>query len=951
MAKISLGRTELDPSVSSVILGSPGSGKTTTLIDLVSELENSGGAPEEILVLTPSRLAANSLRDQIGAKSSLAASGVRARSISSFAFWVLSQKNPDLKLFSGASQQALVAQLIARAVSEKQNLAWGIDALSCELQGFQNEVRDLLAVVIENQLGLEELKKLQLEYPKSKLQVAIDLLPGYREELAKQNALDPSELLVQALTELAEVDLPKYLLVDDAQDLSPAGMKLVAALSEGATSFIFGDPDAAVLGFRSGAESFVARFSGFSQLALPQASETAQKLSLLQRISGRIPTSLAYSHRPKGNPTASVTAEFFENQSSEADWLAAQLRRAKLIDQIDWNQMAVVARTRTQLDQLANDLSARNVPVRIVGVQQALRSQPAARAVLEFGQLVYQPDSVSDREQLLYSPLIGLDALGIRRLFRELNQLPENQGLSRTQLQQGLFEELIDADFFEIKALNRLTEARYRIANLGSITAYQFVSLASELINLERLKTLSRSRNSIALAAGRDLDALLELFAAAQRFDLRAGGNASEFVANQLQLSIPEDSLAPIGLRSSVTLTTSAQLAGNSFEVLAIPRLQEGIWPNLKPRSSLLGASSLQSYLLGRSPSPDQPAGNELADELRSFYKAVGAHRSKLLLSAMSAQDEQPSQFFTMFSISGNNNDDDIDFDLRRKVGKLRAQALSGESSAIATLAALSLAGVPGAHPRNWQGLQAISTSEPVVAGDEELRISASKLEAFEKCPLHWFIQTFGGQTSNFQASLGTLLHAALEASSQGVELNDFVQSNWHTLEFESKWQELSQLRRSAKMIALITQYLNQANELVAAEKSFELKVGNLTVSGKIDRVEAIDSSSLVVDLKTGKTPPTQAEVLANRQLALYQLALQAEGTKVAGAKIVSVGADSLKVIEQPELAGEALESINELLARAASEVGSDQFAASISSHCAEDGSCQLLLAKAVQHG
>lgn len=951
MAKISLGRTELDPSVSSVILGSPGSGKTAALIELVSVLESQGATPEEILVLTPSRLAANSLRDQIGAQSSLASNSVRARSISSFAFWVLSQKNPDLKLFSGASQQALVAELLAKAVSQKQNSAWSIDALSCELQGFQNEVRDLLAVVIENQIGLEELKKLQLEFPKSKLQVAIDLLPGYRDELARQNALDPSELLVHALSELGEIAPAKYLLVDDAQDLSPAGLKLVGALQQDATTFIFGDPDAAVLGFRSAAESFVAQFSNFTQLAMPQASATAQKLSLLQRISGRIPTSLAYSHRPKGNQEANATAEFFDNQSSEADWLAAQLRRAKLIDHTDWNQMAVIARTRTQLDQLANDLSARNVPVRIVGVQQALRNQPAARAILEFGQLVYDPESCPDREQLLYSPLVGLDALGIRRLFRELNQLPENQGLTRTQLQQVLFEELIDADIFEIKALNKVTEARFKIANLGTITAYQFVSLAAELINLERLRTLSRSRSSVALAAGRDLDALLELFAAAQRFDLRAGGDASEFVTNQLELSIPEDSLAPIGIRSSVTLTTSAQLAGNSYELLAIPRLQEGIWPNLKPRSSLLGASSLQSFLLGRSVSPEQPAGNELADELRGFYKAVGAHRSKLLLSAMSAQDEQPSQFFTMFSISGNENDDEIDFDLRRLVGKLRAKALGGDSGAIATLAALSLAGVPGAHPRNWQGLQQISSNEPVVAGDEALRISASKLEAFEKCPLHWFIQTFGGQTSNFQASLGTLLHAALEASSQGVELNDFVQSNWHTLEFESKWQELSQLRRSAKMIALMIQYLSQANELVAAEQSFELKVGNLTISGKIDRVERIESSAVVVDLKTGKTPPTQAEVNSNRQLALYQLALKAQGTKVAGAKIVSVGSDSLKVIEQPEIEGEALENINELLSRAANEIGSDQFSASISSHCAEDGSCQLLLAKAVQHG
>jgi hypothetical protein len=442
----------------------------------------------------------------------------------------------------------------------------------------------------------------------------------------------------------------------------------------------------------------------------------------------------------------------------------------------------------------------------------------------------------------------------------------------------------------------------------------------------------------------------LELFAAAQRFDLRAGGSASEFVLNQLELSIPEDSLAPIGLRPAVTLATSAQLAGLSFELVALPRLQEGIWPNLKPRTSLLGASSLQAYLLGRSDSPEKPAGNELADELRLFYKAVGSHKSRLLLSAMDAQDEQPSQFFTMFSISGNKNSDQIDFDIRRQVGRLRARAMQSEPAAVAILAALSLAGVPGAHPRNWQGLQEISSAEPVVTNDEELRLSASKLEAFEKCPLHWFIGTFGGQSSSFQASLGTLMHAALEATSKGDDLGDFVQSNWHTLDFESKWQELAQKRRSAKMIALMTEYLEGAGQLLAAEKPFELKVGKLTVAGKIDRVEQTSEGLVVVDLKTGK-PQSQAEVSSNRQLALYQLALKSSGEKVAGARIVSVGAPSLKVLDQPELEGEKLAEINELLERASTQIGSDKFSASVSSHCAEDGSCQLLLAKAVQHG
>lgn len=946
-----LSSSELELAQSALVTGCPGSGKTQSLIAIVKTLEAAGVAPEEILVLSPSRLSANSLRDSIASISLAAAQQPRARSVSSFAFELVSKTRPDLKLLSGAAQQALVAQLIEASLTAKQHLSWQVDALTASLLGFQGEVRDLLAVLIENQLDLHAVSELQRQHPALRLQVAIDLMPQYSARLEQLGALDPSELLVVALAEVDAAKKPGFVLVDDAQDLSPAALDLVRKISSGAISFVFGDPDAAVLGFRSGAESFASLATGDFQrvtLSVPEFSEP--KLNLLARVSSRIPTALAIAQRPRGVSDAGYTAQLFDNLSAEVDWLAASLRRARLIDGVDWDQMAVISRTRTQLDQLAADLTARSVPVRIMGVQRALRDQPAARAILDFGALCYGLESNLDRESLLHSGLVGLDALGVRRLFRELSAQLIDEPRSRRALIQQLFEEPVESDSFEVKRLNRLTAQRLKIANQGALSAYQFVSLAAELFNTERLRTLSRGRSQVALAANRELDALLELFAAANRFDLREGGPASAFVLDQLQRAIPEDSLAPIGKRPAVTLATSAQLGGTSFEIVALPRLQEGIWPNLKPRNTLLGASNLQSFLLGRSESPLSPAGNELGDEIRLFYKAIGSHRSTLLLSAMSSSQEQPSQFFRMFGIALSREEHDLDFDIRRKVGRLRRRAIAGDQSAIATLSALSIAGVPGANPKNWQGLLAPSGSDPVVLEGEQHRLSASSLEAFEKCPLHWFIGAFGGNASNFQASIGTLLHAALEATANGQELSEFVASNWHTLEFESQWQSLAQERRVGKMVAMVQQYLDQSAELIAAEQKFELEVGALTVVGKIDRVEKDASGSWVVDLKTGR-PPTQKEVVDNRQLALYQLALIAQGERIAGARIVAVGSDGLKVLDQPPLDAARKTELENLLERAASEIGSDTFQASISNHCAQDGNCQLLLARAVQSG
>ena len=934
-------------SSQAIIFGSPGSGKTTELIDLVSNLESEGLGSQEILVLTPSRMAANSLRDQIALNSNLAASEPRARSISSFAFEVARLQTPEIKLLSGAGQQAQIAGLILDAVEQGEHLRWGVDRTTALLSGFGQEVRDLLSVVIENRLSIADLKVMLESFESKGLRVAIDLLPRYMQRLEELNALDPSELLVVATQHLASYPKPKYVLIDDAQDLSEAGLKLALALSASSKLILFGDPDAAVAGFRSSGESFAAKFPDAGKYFLDSNYQNDSRAGLMPRVVNRIPAGLAASHRPKSMQVDTATAKIFDNQSDETDWLAAQLRRAKLLDGFAWEQMAVIARTRVQLDQLAQDLTARNVPVRILGVQKPLRQQPAALGVLEFGTLVFGLGKI-DKEQFLSSPLVGFDSLGIRRLMRELRQGKDSPS-TRSEISSALFEDLVESDSFEIKRLNEITELRLRLRAKGSMSAYEFVSAAIKLFPLGRLEALSRGRGNIALAANRELDALLELVAAAQRFDARGWGSAQEFVHQQLELAIPEDSLAPIGLRPAVTLATSAQLAGKSFDLVALPRLQEGIWPNLRPRNALLGANALQSYLLGRLESPIAQTKSELHDEVRLFYKAIGAAKDRLLLSAISAIDETPSQFFTMFDIAVERSEFGMDFDLRRQVGKLRKRAFSGDSSAIAMLATLALSGAPGAHPKNWQGLLPLSSDEPISKG-EKTRMSASKLEAFEKCPLHWFIETFSGETGNFQASLGTLLHAALEASAQGSDVAEYVQSNWHTLEFESQWYSLAQQRRSAKMVSFLDEYLRSSDQLHAAEQGFAFETEQLVVSGKIDRIEQSSEGMVVVDLKTGK-PPTKEEVARNRQLALYQLALQSQGQEVAGARIIAVGGDSLRVIEQAALSPELRTEIEALLAKAENEAGGSEFVAAISSHCADDAQCQLLIAKSVQNG
>ena len=925
------------PQNPTLVLGAPLSGKTTLLRGYVRALEQSGLSAEQILVLTPTRLAAAQLRDLIALDSPLAATGSRAQSITGFAFSQLSDQG--VKLLTGAAQEQLLRQLVDEAQTSWRN--WGFDPLVPTLRGFVQELRDLLAVLIENEVSVEKLTELQQQHPKVRYRAALDILPRYLDRLAAEKLVDPSQLPLRARDSI--FDAPAAVLVDDAQNFSLGQLKLVEKLLGSQSSFMFGDPDAAVLGFRnSSAGAFIelARARGFAEVVLSPAGRKPQEIeNLAARVAARIPTTLAGGQRPK-QKESDFSARLFQSQSQESDYLAAWLRRLRIERDLSWDQMVVIGRTRTQLEQLATELAARSVPTRIQGVQRALRDQPMARALLDFIVLALAQDDQIDRLEFLTSPLIGMTSLDYRRLLRQLRQL---SGLSaKVALGQLLTGE---AEFEAPALLSKLLSALDKLRAIGAPSAHQAVSIGYELAS-SNLDSLSKGVGPTALAANRSIDSALELFAAAQRFDERNLGLALDFALQQLQIAIPEDSLAPIGLRPAVQLATPSLLHG-SYPVVALPRLQEGIWPNLNPRNSLLGASSLQAFLSGRISDPSIPDRAELADELRFFYRALGSASSELWLSALVDEQEQPSQFFQILSLEPQLDTKQLTFDLRQLVGRLRRRLAGGDQLAARQLAAFAIAGIPGADPASWHGLAA-PEARPI-SGVSSL--AASRIEEFEKCPLHWFIKTFGGDASGFSASLGTLLHSALERAEQDSEPARFISENWHTLEFESRWQETRALRSAGTMAALITDYLSKSNPLVASEQAFEIEIAGLEIRGKIDRIEKGADGFEVVDLKTGKSVPTAAEVAQNRQLAIYQLAVKKLHGDSAGARIVSVGSGKLRQVGQPALTPEVEQQLTQLVTEVSTQLQKSEFIAQVDEHCSGSESCTLLLRSGVTIG
>jgi RecB family exonuclease len=102
--------------------------------------------------------------------------------------------------------------------------------------------------------------------------------------------------------------------------------------------------------------------------------------------------------------------------------------------------------------------------------------------------------------------------------------------------------------------------------------------------------------------------------------------------------------------------------------------------------------------------------------------------------------------------------------------------------------------------------------------------------------------------------------------------------------------------------------------DLVAVEEALKVRIGQVEITGRVDRLESDDQGrAVVVDLKTGASAPREEELDRHPQLGVYQLAVllgafeQFGLSEPGGAELVQVGKASLtaraKVQRQDALA------------------------------------------------
>ena len=166
-----------------------------------------------------------------------------------------------------------------------------------------------------------------------------------------------------------------------------------------------------------------------------------------------------------------------------------------------------------------------------------------------------------------------------------------------------------------------------------------------------------RPRGAAALAGGpaggradRDLDAVVGLFDAAARFVDRlpaAGPGASS--THVLGQDLPGDTLAArAAAGESVALLTRAGAAGREWDLVVVAGVQEGIWPDLRLRGSLLGAERPRRRRdRPRRRAPGRP-GRGAPRRDPALLRRVHPGPPAPVVTAVRSEDEQPSPFLDL---------------------------------------------------------------------------------------------------------------------------------------------------------------------------------------------------------------------------------------------------------------------------------------------------------------
>lgn len=427
------------------VVASPGSGKTTTLMQRLAHLMRCGVSVSEILVMSFSNEAVSEIGRrwvQHGTKHARKASAKSNADVAqpvmmtahAFARSVVARAGGCGDVIISSVATALLKSALHRCLQDShRKMLWSrLDKLRrrkrVELVRRLLKHPELLSLLL-SAMHFAQAAQLELRGVMLTPQFADDLKPFAviaptilrRYRLAKQAAghIDFGDMLERAIRALGDgrARIPfTHVLVDEYQDCSAAQTQLLAALAHhGCELMVFGDPEQAIYGFGGNGYTPLRKIvDGARVMSLPQSHRLHQENAALASAVANTRTSKIVTQRQGTQPVLVRSFDLTAQTHSVVRDIEQLLGQG-----VDPSRIAVLARTRAFLKPVEQRLLATGMNAAQQGITRDLRH---AQRVLRLVKLVewhgrrqesIEPDEVAYvlRNVTFADPQLSLESL------------------------------------------------------------------------------------------------------------------------------------------------------------------------------------------------------------------------------------------------------------------------------------------------------------------------------------------------------------------------------------------------------------------------------------------------------------------------------------------------------------------------------------------------------------
>jgi superfamily I DNA/RNA helicase/RecB family exonuclease len=824
-----------------VILGGPGSGKTALLEATVHHLLAQPGGPARLL--TSSRQAAVASTERLlGALAG--ASGGALGCVTWYAFARgLVTSHADLldyrgepRPLSGPEQWSLVRSLLQL---DQPAVDWGPLAPLVDTRAFTDELAEFVLACERRLIDPEELRDRARAEDRPNWVPAAAFLALYGDHLALQDSVDQAGLVVQAGDLLedrpdvlaATVAQVGTLLVDEAQELDPAQLRLLMLLVDGgARAILAGDP-----------AGTIDAFHGATPGALPgwadRLGATVVRLERSHRLGGpgldavrRLQAAgTASPVALRGGGTTTVEAARYPGPAEEAEATARLLREAHERDGLPCGRMAVLLpSTRRLAGPTRRALERFGVPYRLGAGERQLVAEPIVGHVLDLFRLALDPARADELlPSLLTSPLGGLDPGELRALRRAalLADRSLADHVRARAVPPPLPAEPPAATPTDLTASDGPAEPVAAVPPLGDADP---ATEADEAAPPEHEEGPARGRSALVLDPGlvgrverlcelleraegwvteldadacfwevwrtapafselilraevdpadadvqRQLDALTAFSRALSLFvDGRPGASMRTYLDVVERADFASDPwLPPAMARADAVAVLSVNAAkGQEFDLVVVAGCLEGSLPQTTWPQGLF-----EAWRLDGDPGPVARAEAVLDAERRRFTLAVSRARDRVVFTASRVDGRgEPSRFLRELGLEVPSDPpapDPAPLGALEAAGSLRRVAGDRDRPAAERLAAATtLAAIPGVDPATWWWRRERTVDPEPIAAEGRLRTSYSRIGTYEDCHLRYFFGSVAGldDRSSYQMAFGRLMHTIFELAAKG---------------------------------------------------------------------------------------------------------------------------------------------------------------------------------------